>query len=293
VRALPTAAQHWQKGSLSFPSTALLLSGKETLNPGRRPIVSEQNAAIYELRLIGQPKPNDWTLTEKAFEKLLSYLDPNSELAADKYVSFHNKLLKFFEWRGCLVPDLCADETFNRVAKKIEQGTTVDNFQGFVYGVAKNVLRETLKRDRELGNSVEAGAFVNVPLPEPQEPDYRLDCIEVCLSRLPAEGRELLLAYYAVSSSPLRQRRELAQKHGVTLVTLRVQVHRLRRTLEKYVTDCMKHHHEDATGKVLHLQADQLRIELIDSSRQRRRQPRRWQPQLEPQAKGAAARRCA
>ncbi|HKE56382.1 MAG TPA: sigma-70 family RNA polymerase sigma factor [Pyrinomonadaceae bacterium] len=255
--------------------------------------MSAENAAIHDIRPIGRAKSNEWTLTTEAFEKLLSYLDPNYELAAEKYVTFHSKLLKFFEWRGCLVPDMYVDETLNRVTRKIEQGTVVDNFQGFLYGVAKNVLREALKQDSELKTSVDAGTFVNIPGPEPEEQDCRLECIEVCLLQLPPEGRKLLLAYYETGHSLLRHRRELARQQGVSLVTLRVQVHRLRRTLEGYVSDCMKHHREEATGKVLHIQADKLCLELVDSSRQRARQPRRWQPQLEPRAKGAAARRCA
>jgi DNA-directed RNA polymerase specialized sigma24 family protein len=224
--------------------------------------VSEQNAAIYDIQPLGRTKSNDWTLTKEAFEKLLSYLDPNYELAAEKYVTFHNKLLKFFEWRGCLVPDLYVDETINRVTRKIEQGTVVDNFQGFLYGVAKNVLREALKHDGEVKTSVDAGTFGNIPLPESVEPDYRLECIEVCLLQLPAEGRELLLAYYETGPSLLRQRRELARRQGVSLVTLRVQVHRLRRTLEKHVSECVKHHREDLTGRVIHPDAGQTRGSL-------------------------------
>jgi DNA-directed RNA polymerase specialized sigma24 family protein len=224
--------------------------------------VSEQNAAIYDLRPLGRIKSSDWTLTREAFEKLLSYLDPNYELAAEKYVTFHSKLLKFFEWRGCLVPDLYVDETINRVTRKIEQGTVVDNFQGFLYGVAKNVLREALKQDSEIRTSVDAGTFGHIPLPEEVEPDYRLECIEVCLLQLPAEDRELLLAYYETGPSLLRQRRELARRQGVSLVTLRVQVHRLRRTLEKYVTECAKHHREDLAGRVLHRHAGQTQGNL-------------------------------
>ena len=87
--------------------------------------MTEHNAAICDIRPLGRTKSKDWTLSKEAFEKLLSYLDPNYELAAEKYVAFHTKLLKFFEWRGCLVPDLYVDETINRVTRKIEQGTVV------------------------------------------------------------------------------------------------------------------------------------------------------------------------
>jgi len=219
--------------------------------------VSEQNAAIFNILPSGRARSNDWTLTQAAFDKLLSNLDPNYERAAEKYVTFYSKLLKFFEWRGCVVPDLYVDETINRVTRKIEQGTLVDNFQGFLYGVAKNVLREALKQDNEVKTSIDDGTFGHIPQPEEVEPDYRLECIEVCLLQLPTAGRELLLAYYETGPSLLRQRRELARRQGVSLVTLRVQVHRLRRTLEQYVTECVTHHREDLSGRVIHTHAGQ------------------------------------
>src|ERR1700759_5413247 len=86
-----------------------------------------------------------WELTSEAFNKLLTFLDADRDLAGLKYVTLYGRLTKFFEWRGSAAPDASADETINRVARKIDQGAMVTNFKGFLYGVARNVLIEALR----------------------------------------------------------------------------------------------------------------------------------------------------
>src|SRR4029434_1975050 len=66
-----------------------------------------------------------WILTPEAFDSLLAAFDPNRESAAQKYLEIRGNLVRFFEWRGCPFPEDHADETFNRVARKIADGEQI------------------------------------------------------------------------------------------------------------------------------------------------------------------------
>jgi hypothetical protein len=53
-------------------------------------------------------------LTPEAFDRFLGSLDIDRDRAGEKYENLRLKLLRFFEWRGALHPDLLADETLER-----------------------------------------------------------------------------------------------------------------------------------------------------------------------------------
>jgi DNA-directed RNA polymerase specialized sigma24 family protein len=61
-------------------------------------------------------------------------------------------LVRFFEWRGCPFPEDHADETFNRMARKIADGEEIQKPAGYVMGVARLLVLEIIKslsRQRE------------------------------------------------------------------------------------------------------------------------------------------------
>ena len=63
-------------------------------------------------------------ITRESFNRMLAELHPDIERAGEQYEKIRRKLLKLFEWRGCAHAEECADETFNRVAQKICEGTS-------------------------------------------------------------------------------------------------------------------------------------------------------------------------
>src|SRR5215813_14258147 len=91
-----------------------------------------------------------WALNQEAFDKLLVAFDADRETAGRKYLEIRNHLTRFFEWRGCSFPEDHADETFNRIAKKIDEGEQILNPAGYAIGVARLLLLEIMKsRQRE------------------------------------------------------------------------------------------------------------------------------------------------
>ena len=73
---------------------------------------------------------DDRTISPAGFERLLFRLDPDVDRAALEYEQLRRTLVKFFDWRGGWPPDECADETLDRLARKLEE-VVVDNIRQY------------------------------------------------------------------------------------------------------------------------------------------------------------------
>lgn len=181
-----------------------------------------------------------WTLTQEAFDKLLITLGGDRESGSEKYLEIRNNLTRFFEWRGCSFPEDHADETINRLAKKIDEGEEIQNPAGYAMGVARLVLLEILKgRQREQSALNEIGAAGDVYV-EPDEGEDRLQCLQKCLQTLSPENRELILQYYqGEKGEKIQNRKKLLERLGVPVNTLRMRALRLRERLQTCVEECL------------------------------------------------------
>src|ERR1700759_1242376 len=63
-----------------------------------------------------------WSLTREGFDRLLDCLDPDREKAGQQYEIIRSKLIHYFDWRDCPFPEEHADETINRVIRKLDAG---------------------------------------------------------------------------------------------------------------------------------------------------------------------------
>ncbi len=109
------------------------------------------------------PSLRKWTLTQEAFDKLLIALGGNRESGSEKYLEIRNHLTRFFEWRGCPFPEDHADETFNRIARKVAEGEEILNPSGYAMGVARLLLLEIIKgRQKEQSALTEIGTASEV-----------------------------------------------------------------------------------------------------------------------------------
>src|SRR5438128_2028539 len=91
-----------------------------------------------------------WTLTQEALDHLLLSLDSDRDTAGKIYQETRSNLTRFFEWRGCPFPEDHADETINRVARRISEGEQVRDLAKYFFGVARLLFLEIQKeRARE------------------------------------------------------------------------------------------------------------------------------------------------
>ena len=181
-----------------------------------------------------------WTLTQEAFDKLLIALGGDRDRGSEKYLEIRTQLTRFFEWRGCSFPEDHADETFNRIAKKIEQGEEILNLQGYAMGVARLLLLEVFKsKEREQSALNEIGAATDV-YTEPDDGEQRLECLRNCLQTLSPDNRELILQYYqGEKGEKIQNRKKLLERLGIPVNTLRMRALRLRERLQSCVEECL------------------------------------------------------
>jgi DNA-directed RNA polymerase specialized sigma24 family protein len=183
-----------------------------------------------------------WTLTQVAFDQLLAKLDVDRERAGEIYLEIRNNLVRFFEWRGCPLPEDHADETLNRVAKRVAEGEEILNPKGYCLGIARMLVLE-INKDR--GKEQQALAeLANTPAlvaAEASESDGRIDCLRDCLETLSANNRELITQYYqGERGEKIENRKRLVEQFGVPVNTLRMRALRLRERLLACVEDCLK-----------------------------------------------------
>jgi DNA-directed RNA polymerase specialized sigma24 family protein len=176
------------------------------------------------------------------FEALLAQLDPDRERAGERYEMIRRKLVRFFEWRGCSGAEDLADETINRVARRLQEGVELRSSDpyGYFCGVAHLVYKEVLRRASRERHALEKA---NRPPPfqppkEEEPPDRRLECLRRCLDRLPPEQRHLVLRYHQRENN-IRNRQTFARELEIPLNALRIRVHRVRRKLEVCIHECL------------------------------------------------------
>ena len=189
-----------------------------------------------------------WTLTPEAFDRLLLSFDGDRERAGEKYENLRRKLLEFFEARGSYAPDEHADETLNRVARKLNEGEAIENINKYCYGVAKflwmEVSRSRGKEPVTLDDNYAASAVSKEGDEEQEqlriERERRLECFEECLGKLPDETRIFIVEYYREENGlKIHGRKELASRLKTTLNALRLRASRLRRELGACINSCL------------------------------------------------------
>ncbi len=193
------------------------------------------------------------TLTREAFERLFACLDDDRELAAEKYEQIRQALITFFEFRGSATPLDYADETINRVARRLSEGREIFTAKpvNYFYAVARNVWRERLARpvttvplsdELPSDKTLTADPYTIMERDEEQQAlNRKLACLERCLQNLSPEDRELIIRYYeGDGGDKIENRKRLAASLGIPLNALRIRACRLRDKLETCMNQCLK-----------------------------------------------------
>lgn len=182
-----------------------------------------------------------WSLTQEAFDKLLACLDADRERAGEKYEQLRSGLVRFFEWRGCPFSEDRADETINRVARRLGAGEEFRDLYTYFYGVARMLVKEILKQAGKEQAFVE-NLQPTAPIAEEHDDEQpRVECLKLCLDRLPPESREMILQYYqGEKRTKIENREKLAVASAVSPHVLRNRAYRLRDHLQACVGACLK-----------------------------------------------------
>jgi DNA-directed RNA polymerase specialized sigma24 family protein len=183
-----------------------------------------------------------WSLTQEAFDRLLRSLSVDRDEAGARYEIIRRKLVRFFECRSVEDSEDHADETINRVARRIYEGQQIDNLTGYFYGVARLVLMEVIKeRERAPIGLEEAPNVQRQKIVDERDCEPRIQCFDECLDSLPPESRQLIINYYQEERrAKIELRQQLADQLRIPVNALRIRAHRIRMTLERCITTCMQ-----------------------------------------------------
>jgi DNA-directed RNA polymerase specialized sigma24 family protein len=189
-----------------------------------------------------------WELTQHAFDRLLVWFDEGTDSGGQKYLEMRVRLTRYFDRKHCKSPDELADETLNRVARRLmEEGSLSDTTPAkYCYTMAKYVFLEHLREEgREHRKLSELHATVKssenlVTRAEQAKKEMRLECLDRCTQKLDPAIRELIFQYYSGEQRvKIENRKALAARLGISVNALSIRACRIREKLEDCVRECM------------------------------------------------------
>lgn len=184
------------------------------------------------------------TITKDSFDALLQWLDPDRDKAARQYEVIRGGLIRMFVSNGLADAEHYADETVDRVIKRLPEirAEYVNEPARYFHGVARNVLREATRR-KEVATDV-----------LPERSSWRsfdsdlADCLRKCLRSLPLDKHELIYDYHVYEGhQKIDSHREMATELAISVGALRTRAHHVRVTLEHCVQKCMSANRHKST----------------------------------------------
>lgn len=186
---------------------------------------------------------SNWEITEESLNLFLSWLDPDREVAGEKYRALQHRLIVMFDGRGCTRSEELADKALNsfirRLPALLDSYADDHNPVAYLYTVARRLYVDYVERQpAPLPDGFEQSRPAEDTTDESEERLH--DCLEECIERLDPTCRELVLDYYeGEKHAKIDFRKMLALRRGIALNALRIRVHRIRRALEECLDDCL------------------------------------------------------
>ena len=185
----------------------------------------------------------NWTITPDALTRLLEWLDEGQTSDGQNYLEMRGRLIAYFDRKNCLLPDELADETLNRVARRLEEEGKIETETPakFCYITARFVFMESLRGKDKKNVPLDDGLkqIAAVESDEKEQKEKMLDCLEECTDKLDAQNREIILGYYAGEErTKIENRRALANRFEISVNALSIRACRIRDKLETCVKKC-------------------------------------------------------
>ena len=177
-------------------------------------------------------------MNKDEFEELLNFLHEDRQCAGERYETIRSGLIEFFRLRGCSEPEDLADETIDRVARKVKE--IAPNYKNdpsrsrYFYGVAKNIVREY--------NRKKTRSLVTEPAMQADEDETEVQhrCLDSCLEQLSLEDRNLVLDYFSrEGKSVINNRKTLCDRLRISPEALRIRIYRIKQRLRDCISMCL------------------------------------------------------
>ncbi len=176
-----------------------------------------------------------------ALARLLERLDADPAVAGDRYEDLRHTLLRFFEWRHVALADLAADETLDRLGRRLAGGEDVVDIRAYALGIARLVALEHHRRPEARHTALDEASTRRLAAPADGGADSpRLTCFDGCFAALSEEQRQFMLTYYAATGrARIDARAGLASRLGLSANALRLRAQRVRDRLEGCIRGCL------------------------------------------------------
>ena len=197
---------------------------KSGLPPRSKLVVEHVMSPAKKLRELGQ----------QDFDRLLSWLDADRERAGFLYEQIRWRLVTILAARGCTLAEELADETIDRVARRVTD--IHETYRGdkalYFLGVMNNVHHEYLRQPPpprliQTAEDVEAREEIHF-------------CLDNCLAQLAPYSRQLIERYYAENKqAKIDLRKVIAREMGIKASSLRLRALRIREKLQTCIERCL------------------------------------------------------
>lgn len=190
----------------------------------------------------------DWELSSKAFDGLLKWLDDGENSEGNTYLAMRSRLVTYFDRKNCSDPQMLADDTLNRVGRRLEEEGQIltDAPARYCYTIARFVFLEHLRNRKTVEVSLDDVSKGGRHLATTQDNDEAerreamSTCLDQCSGSLDHHQRDLIFRYYSGEKRPkIENRRLLAEEMGVSLNALTIRAFRTREKLEACMNKCL------------------------------------------------------
>lgn len=153
------------------------------------------------------------------------------------YEHLHLRLVIYFRLRFPAEAEALADEAIDRLARRLNDGTPVQNLAAYALGIARLLVLETGARQRKERDAAREAMLEMERNRQEIEPDPALPALRNCLEAIGPESAAFILNYYSAESGANRiaKRQALAEHSGMSLNALRNRALRIRIGLDKCV----------------------------------------------------------
>jgi DNA-directed RNA polymerase specialized sigma24 family protein len=179
-------------------------------------------------------------LDKDSLNDLLRALHANRDEASHQYQALRERLIRFFQWNQTDTPEELADETLDRLARKLHQpAEQIQDPVRYAVGIAKLLLQEqrrkSIRRQKALAELQQQSLEADRREQDRTLQRERADLLQQCLQSIPPQSRELIFRYYDAEQSA-EHRQQMARSYGISLNALRNRALRIRADLERQLT---------------------------------------------------------
>lgn len=181
-------------------------------------------------------------VAKENFDKLLNWLSPDRHAAGIRFEQIRDGLIRYFRIKGCHEAEMLADESMNRVIKRINEldlmtgAAPTSIFYGFANKVFLEYVRSEKTRTIQLNDAFELTFVGSAQLPV----DMAIDCLRQCMNDLHNSDEQLIIEYYSEDKqAKFELRRQIAVNKKMAMGALHTKIHRIKGTLRPCVEKCM------------------------------------------------------